>query len=548
MPPSRTYSSISKRRKGENNVCLSKSRKSSSMDDLDLVVTTTQNTIKKSKCEPALQGKNLKNFEMVMEENMSLEDQLEMMYRHLQKHDSKHAKEAEKYYNKLLKEIKLLKSTRTAQNEQYVEIENLKTQIENQQLEQENLQTQIENQKQIHEDTLKAINTEMDNLITENQDLKHLMQEKDSKLQFNTKADLERDLQEMSMEEMKTQCHQLRLSYQKLQMEVEIKNEIFQQHNQTLNTMRKLYEELSNKLGILCRNQEQLKTTTQNEPNLERAKDLRNNSTYASKISAPVPLYSKSALLLTRKLNTKLTMFGIREELNKAINIKANKIKIFSTLAKDKNTIVIRSETEEDIDRLSDLLQANEKITSLVTLKYAAEKRKKIIILGIPKSVTVMEVKQKISENLDEDVTDNQHKEFNRDKLKSYQLMLDLEDSSAIKLLRQGRLLVGFISCPIKPYSPIIRCNNCQYYGHTAGTCRKNTICAYCAKKHESEYCPLKDEITKHTCINCLNSYDQNGCPYEKNHAANSTYCQVFQNIYHQRNLTINKNSSRSRP
>lgn len=133
-------------------------------------------------------------------------------------------------------------------------------------------------------------------------------------------------------------------------------------------------------------------------------------------------------------------------------------------MSKNKNTIIVRSETEEDIDTLSDLLQANEKITSLVTLKYAAEKRKKIIILVIPKSVTIMEVKQKISYNLDEDITDNQHKELKKEKIKSYQLMLDLEDSSATKLLKQGRLLVGFISCPIKPYSHIIRYNNCQYY------------------------------------------------------------------------------------
>lgn len=148
-------------------------------------------------------------------------------------------------------------------------------------------------------------------------------------------------------------------------------------------------------------------------------------------------------------------MFGIRKELNKAINIKTNKTKIFSTLSKNKNTIIARSETEEDIDTLRYLLQANEKITSLVTLKYAAEKRKKIIILGIPKSVTIMEVKQKVSDNLDEDIRDNKNKELKKYKIKPYQLMLDLEDSSVIKLLRQGRLLVGFISCPIKPYSPI---------------------------------------------------------------------------------------------
>lgn len=125
----------------------------------------------------------------------------------------------------------------------------------------------------------------------------------------------------MSMEEMKTQCLQLILSFQKLQIEVEVKNEVLQQNNQTLNTMTSLYEELSKKIGFLCRVQEQSELTTQNELNLEREKDLPKKFTYASVVSEPAPLYTKSALLLTRKLNTKITMFGIREDLNKAINI-----------------------------------------------------------------------------------------------------------------------------------------------------------------------------------------------------------------------------------
>lgn len=97
----------------------------------------------------------------------------------------------------------------------------------------------------------------MDKLITENQDLKCLTQDKDSKLQFNTKAVLEKGLEGMSMEEMTTQCLQLRLSFQKLQMEVEVKNDVLQQNNQTLNTITSLYEELIKKLGLLCRVQEQ---------------------------------------------------------------------------------------------------------------------------------------------------------------------------------------------------------------------------------------------------------------------------------------------------
>lgn len=86
----------------------------------------------------------------------------------VRRRELKYGQEADKYYNKLLAEIQLLKRLRITQNDHCDEIVNLQTQIEKHQLEQENLQTQIENQKQIYEETLKAINNEMDKLITEN--------------------------------------------------------------------------------------------------------------------------------------------------------------------------------------------------------------------------------------------------------------------------------------------------------------------------------------------------------------------------------------------
>lgn len=174
-------------------------------------------------------------------------------------------------------------------------------------------------------------------------------------------------------------------------------------------------------------------------------------------------------------------------------------------------------------------------------MKYVAERRKKVIVLGIPKMITTDEIKQKIKEEFGEDVADNLHKELTRPTSKSYQLMLDLDEALASKLLKKGRLLVGFLSCPIKMYAPIIRCNNCQLFGHTSEKCRREQACAYCTKNHDSENCTIKNSTRRHTCINCLHSYDSIGRPYDNNHAANSTKCYRYQYIFQQRNLATNR-------
>lgn len=91
--------------------------------------------------------------------------------------------------------------------------------------------------------------------------------------------------------------------------------------------------------------------------------------------------------------------------------------------------------------------------------------------------INPQEIKQKIKE-FGEAVADNMHRELKRTTSKSYQLMLDLEEALAMRLLKRGRLLVGFLSCPIKLYAPIIRYNNCQLYGHTSEKCRREQACA----------------------------------------------------------------------
>lgn len=152
------------------------------------------------------------------------------------------------------------------------------------------------------------------------------------------------------------------------------------------------------------------------------------------------------------------------------------------------------------MNKLSNLLQNYHKIQRLVDQQINTEKRKKIIILGIPKDIAPDEVKTKINMIFQVDIKENEGKIITKDKAKSYQMMLDLEEHQANKFIKQGRLLVGFISCRITRYLTI-RYNRCQLFGHSQDRCRRELACAFCLRKHNSNSCPHKEKIKEHKCI-----------------------------------------------
>lgn len=104
----------------------------------------------------------------------------------------------------------------------------------------------------------------------------------------------------------------------------------------------------------------------------------------------------------------------------------------------------------------------------------------------------------------------------------TYHLVLQIDQHSSTKILAQGLVKLGLNSCRLEKYNPILRCANCQLYGHSRGACRRHTICAICARNHLTTVCPHVNEEMEHRCTNCYNS------PNYRKHTADSASCPVF--------------------
>ena len=82
------------------------------------------------------------------------------------------------------------------------------------------------------------------------------------------------------------------------------------------------------------------------------------------------------------------------------------------------------------------------------------------------------------------------------------------------------RLFIGLRSCRIYDQVQVVRCYNCQEFGHIKPNCTKALQCSKCLENHDSRTC----KITDFQCINCHKSgLDINLSDY-------SSSCPFFQN------------------
>lgn len=525
----------------------------------------------------------LQKFDKFTVKEMSLSELLQIYNAHMNKRDKGSTKEARKYldhlilrinekekleekYEKLENECNALRTKNNSQTKGLEELE--KTRILNSEQEME-----ITTKQQVINDLMRRIDeleaeikkwqnsnvkktalteAEVQILLLKNENEKqkehieslshelHILQEE--KRQKDTEATTLNEIKTLDKEEIQEKYFQLQEKYDLLINKLNEKTTTINDKTNEINTILEMYTVIKN--NIQFTNQD-----NKNQEQLHKLADSESHSspTYANALKSTVLRHSKSALLLQRRISTKLSMNNIRVIIHRELQASKNMPNVYCTLSRDRNTLIVRSDTDGEVNYISEKIQDNKLIQELVKLSKVKEKRRKIIILGIPKEITTNEILKKISTLLNKDISQDYHKDFSRENQKTFRLVLELEEQAALKLLQQGRVLVGFISCKTAPYAPIIRCDRCQLFGHSKERCRRSAKCGYCMKNHEMESCSQKTLPNSHKCINCFNSIDLNGKQYNFKHSTNSSQCGVFQDFYNFRNRKLNNTYSGSR-
>lgn len=223
------------------------------------------------------------------------------------------------------------------------------------------------------------------------------------------------------------------------------------------------------------------------------------------------------------------TLCKIKEILNNEI-IEKQPLSIYYTkLTRNRKTLIIKSQTEEQLKGILQIIQESDYIKQSAEVNYKQQNLQKLIILGIPKSVQPEYLINSLN-SLYGVTTTKIEKIKQKEASPYYQLVILTDARIAKNLLEKGYICIGFRGCRVARFRPIVRCASCQLYGHSAINCRRQPICACCAMGHLTSNCPNANIQNLINCTNCLSN--ENYIP----HRADSPHCPLFISLLHSRN------------
>lgn len=375
------------------------------------------------------------------------------------------------------------------------EITNKTTKIENLQKELQTMQKIKNNKKQlINKETItiqpknknKYVQTyskkEQDTIIEQDKNETHLQKEKN---EVSTRINIIKDSKQEEKEEQRSMgtINKVELKW------IEEKLEKFE----------KLLEETSLKITNSCMDQTVMESCSSEHNN-----------------------YTEAAILVKCLEGTKIL------EVQEIINTKLQQIEqipiYYSKITKNRRVIIIKTQLEKQLLEIQQHIEKIEEIKNITEIQYSQQETKRIIIIAIPKEKETEQVLKLIQQHpgLTGDPYIRKHKIQQKTSSTYYQLILEMDKMSSDTLLKIGYLNVGLRNCRICLYRPVIRCANCQLYGHPAEHCKRQSICAFCAMGHKTINCANTNKQELMNCANCLN------LPNYKKHTANSSQCTTF--------------------
>lgn len=322
------------------------------------------------------------------------------------------------------------------------------------------------------------------------------------------------------------------------QKEILVKNKIIEEQIQQQNTdevvphTRMILEELKKIREKLDKVEERQPVAEQENTQTSTNELLYSEAAATTKKIVPTvhAKYSKSAILVTRQKNTNMSLNDIRIKLTRETRDKVEFRQIHCELAKNKNTLIIKTFSDETTEKLLDTIEKIESLKDVIDVTLKSADLRKLIILGIPKDMNPDEIINNLRSLYPSEYPINLVRIKQRDKATLYHLIIEAEAYIASHLLKQQKIVIGFNSCRIAPYQPILRCKNCQLFGHVEQNCRQQAVCEFCAGRHGPKYCYFQKRPQEQRCRNCF------GTPNEFPHAASSSECPALQYYISQRN------------
>ncbi|XP_022834814.1 uncharacterized protein LOC111362373 [Spodoptera litura] len=173
--------------------------------------------------------------------------------------------------------------------------------------------------------------------------------------------------------------------------------------------------------------------------------------------------------------------------------------------------VIISADSKGDIEKL----KTSEKLVSSgLKVEEPTKRRPRIAVIGVPVALTESDVMECIYEqNLSDKLPNTTRASFLNDIRLSHKsgkkdrptcnYIIEVPAIIRKLLINQGRIFINWTSCPVKDFTIVTRCFNCQQFGHAAKFCRETSpTCNHCGEMgHSFKECNNKSSPSQ--CATC---------------------------------------------
>ena len=173
--------------------------------------------------------------------------------------------------------------------------------------------------------------------------------------------------------------------------------------------------------------------------------------------------------------------------------------------------VIIRTDNKADIEKLK---SSQKLVSSGLTVEEPSKRRPRIALIGVPVALTEKEVfdciyVQNLTEKLPNitreaflETVKLSHKSGKKDRpICNY--ILEVPANIRNILMNQGRIFINWTSCPVRDFTIVTRCFNCQQFGHAAKFCRETSpTCNLCGETGHS-FKDCSNKCSPPQCATC---------------------------------------------